>query len=208
MKNSLSFLKLTTLAAFTLIAFAGVLEAQIYEYDWIGGLPGFSGKLFLDAPSSASAPHGGSVADVLAGSYLTTPIGNYPIFDISYSSTYLSTLSWDQTHISLAMLFFQSTTTIYDPYFGQPSEAETQVGAFGVTSGIQIIIRESNGGFATQTHEDDYSGRWLAVPVPEPATVAFAAIGVAALVLFRIMPCWSGRCRLIPCRNMKLKCDA
>lgn len=207
MKNNSSFLKLTTLAAFTLIAFAGILEAQIYEYDWIGGQPGFSGKLFLDAPSSASAPHGGNVADVLPGSYLTTPIGSYTIFDFTYSSSYFSTVSWDQSHVSLAMLFFQSTTTIYDPYFGLPSEGETQVGVLGVTSGIQIIIRESNGGFATQTHEDDYSGRWLAVPVPEPATFAFAAIAVAALIVFRIMLCWSGRCRLIPCRSMKLKSD-
>jgi len=190
------------LAAFSLMASAAILEAQIYEYDWIGGQPGFSGKLFLDAPSSASAPHGGNIADVLAGSYLTTPIGSYTIFDFAYSSSYFSTVSWDQSHVTLAMLFFQSTTTIYDPYFGLPSEGETQVGVFGVTSGIQIIIRESNGGFATQTHEDDYSGRWLAVPVPEPATFTLAAIGVAALIVFRIVPCLSRRCRPGPCRNI------
>jgi hypothetical protein len=175
MKNRFSFIKLVTLLVFT-FAFGTGLEAQIYEYDWIGGEPGFSGKIFLDAPSSASAPHGGTVTDVLAGSYFTTPIGTYPIFDSAYSSEWSSTLSWDQNHITVAMLFFQPTTLIYDPYFGWPSEAETQVGLYGVTSGIQIIIKESNGGFATQTHEDDYTGQWRAVPVPEPAALMLAAI--------------------------------
>ena len=186
MKHNLSFLKSITLLAFTL-AFGTGLEAQIYEYDWIGGEPGFSGKIFLDAPSSASAPHGGTVADVLTGSYLTTPIGTYPIFDSAYSSVYSSVVSWDQTHIITAVLFFQPTTTIYDPYFGQPSEAETQVGALGVASGIQIIIRESNGGFATQTHEDDYTGRWLAVPVPEPSTIILVAVAAAVFIVFRYL---------------------
>jgi hypothetical protein len=176
------------LAACMLLVVPSVGALPIYEYDWLGGQPGFSGKLFLDAPSSGSAPNGGTVADVLEGSYLTTPLGNYPIFDSTFS--YLTTpwvpdVIWDQTHIIDMVLFFKPTTPIYAPIYGQPTEAVAQVGYFGMPEGLETTIVQSGGGWFVPYAEKDSTGQWLAVPVPEPATFTLAALGVAALMVFR-----------------------
>lgn len=185
MKSNFSFLNLATLVVLTLMAFGARLGAQIYEYDWIGGESGFSGKIFLNAPSSASAPDGGTIADVLTGSYLTTPLGTFNIFDSAYSQeTYpiRQNLAWNQTHITVAMLFFKSPTVVYDPYFGWPAEGVAQVG-WGVANGLENAVVEGGGAWATQTAEDDFSGQWLAVP--EPTTFMLMATGVLALVARR-----------------------
>jgi hypothetical protein len=60
MKNTFSLLKLVALIVCSLLESGPRLGAQgTYEYDWVGGQPGFSGELFLDAPSNASAYWGG-----------------------------------------------------------------------------------------------------------------------------------------------------
>ena len=121
------------------------------------------------------------MADVLPGSYLTTPLGNYPIFDSAYSQEYTPTFVWDRNQIVDMCLFFQPTSPIYDPYlFGLPSEAMAIVGYYGFTTGIGNIVRVSGGGWDTYNPRNDYSGQWLAV-VPEPS---FSSAAGLTLFLF------------------------
>jgi hypothetical protein len=185
MKMNISFFKLATLTTCSLLVAIVSHATNIYEYDWVGGKPGFSGKIFLDAPSSASAPNGGTVADVLAGSYLTTPLGDYPIFDSTFSYLTAPSVIWDQTHIIAMVLFFKPTTPIYDPVYWLPTEAVAQVAYFGVNNGLETTIVQSGGGWYVPFADSDYTGQWLAVTVPEPATFMLAALGVAALIVFR-----------------------
>ena len=156
MKNNYSLLEITMLAAFTLMAFGPCLEAQIYEYDWIGGEPGYSGKIFLDAPSSTSAPDGGTIVDVLAGSYLTTPLGDYANFDSAFSTLtapWSPDVLWDQTHIIDMVLFFKPTTPINSPIYGGPTEALAQGG---------ITKRAGNSRLASQLTIYDNSNSTIA----------------------------------------------
>ncbi len=187
MKLNIALLKLATSTACSLLALASQATG-IYAYDWVGGKPGFSGRIFLDAPSSASAPNGGTVADVLAGSYLTTPLGNYPIFDSAFSTAttpWVPNVIWDSTRIVDMVLFFKPTTPIYDPLYGVPTEAVAQVGYLGVNNGLETAIINDAGGWFVPATESDYTGQWLAVPVPEPATVTLAGVGFAALMMLR-----------------------
>jgi hypothetical protein len=187
-KVKITFFKFAVLST-GLLPVAVVCQAtNIYEYDWLGGEPGYSGKIFLDAPSSTSAPNGGTLLDVLAGSYLTTPLGNYPIFDSAFSALtapWAPDVVWDQTRIIDMALFFKPTTAINDPIYGQPTEALAQAGYFGVNNGLENVMTQSGGGWSTPSIRADYSGQWLAVPVPEPATFALATLGIGAARVLR-----------------------
>jgi hypothetical protein len=188
MKMNITFFKFATVSTCLLLVAIECRATNIYEYDWLGGEPGYSGKIFLDAPSSASAPNGGTLTDVLAGSYLTTPLGNYPIFDSAFSALtapWVPDVVWDQTHIIDMALFFKPTTPIYYPIYGQPTEALAQVGYFNVNNGLENVITQNGGGWSTPNVGADYSGQWLAVPVPEPVTITMAAPGIVAFMLFR-----------------------
>lgn len=174
MKWKVASLRLTALAACVLLPSVSSGSLPVYEYDWIGGQPGFSGRIFLDAPSSATAPNGGTVADVVGGS-LTTPLGTFPIFNPSLSSSFFVPVAWDQTHISLMDLFFEPTSPIINPVYGLPAVGQAQVNFQGVQNGLETSVLPLNGGVATAFVYDDFSGQWLAAP--EPSTAALIALG-------------------------------
>jgi hypothetical protein len=156
-----------------------------FEYDWTGGAPGFSGQLFLNAPSSALASDGGSVNDVLAGSYLTTPLGTFSILDPGDSSAFDGQLLWNQQGISIMWLFLQPTTPIsYGPTGGTPAMALAEAGIHGVDFSLEVgsLI---NGGFTTAYASDDFGGQWLAAPAPEPASLALLSAGAILLLGLR-----------------------
>ena len=187
-KNPLSVFTLAALAIYALTTTRAHVEAQgVYEYDWIGGSLGYSGRIFLNAPSSASAPDGGTVADVLAGSYLTTPLGNYPILDTALSlhfGGWPSSLQWDQTGITAMYLFFDSTNVILDPsYYDLPSVALADVRWYDVQNGLEVAVVQGST-VGTGYANDDFSGQWLSVQTPEPTTSALAGLGVGLALSF------------------------
>ena len=190
MKSNSHFLANITLAACMMLFIEASLEAQSagYEYDWVGGKPGYSGTIFLDAPSYASAPNGGTVADILAGSYLTTPLGTYSVLDAADSwgvASWVPNLLWDQKKITAIFAMFQPTDPILDPSFYLPSVAVAQVQWFGAGNEIEVGSMPFPRTFETDFGNDDLTGQWLAVPVPEPSTLALAGFGAALSLCFR-----------------------
>jgi hypothetical protein len=181
MKSNLILLKLAAFAVCALLATKS-LGGPIYEYDWIGGQSGFHGQIFLDAPTSATAPHGGTFADVLGGS-LTTPLGTFPIYNPTLSSSFFVPVAWDQTRISLMDLFFEPTSPILNPVYGLPAVGQAQVNFQGVQNGLETSVLPLNGGVATAFVYDDFSGQWLAVP--EPSALTLGIFGLAGLLLCR-----------------------
>lgn len=157
------------------------LEASpiIYEYDWIGGQPGFIGRIFLDAPSSTVAPHGGTDADVLAGSFVSTPLGTFSLLDTGLDAAFgpAGAMGWDSSHISLMWLFFQPTTPINNPAYNLPAIGSALAGI--PPNGNAIEVGSLAGGFGTGFAFDDFSGSWMAVPVPEPAAISLVFLSVA-----------------------------
>jgi hypothetical protein len=181
-------MKISNLAAFAVFTLFQVTlqnaSAAIYEYDWVGGQPGFSGQIFLDAPSSALAPNGGNDADVLPGSFVSTPLGTFSVLDRGLDAVIGpgGFMSWDASHISFMMLLFQPTTPINHPYFNQPAIGCALAG-IQWTAGIEVgsIV----GGYSTVFSYDDFSGNWEAVPVPEPSALGLLAVGAIALLVCR-----------------------
>ncbi len=171
---------LAALAVFTLfqVTFQNA-SAAIYEYDWVGGQPGFSGKIFLDAASAASAPHGGTDADVLPGSFVSTPLGTFSVLDKGLDAAFgpAGVMSWDASHISMMWLFFQPTTPINNPPYGLPAIGSAQTGVDGVGNAIEV--GSLVGGYGTVFAYDDFSGQWAAVPVPEPSAASLILLGAA-----------------------------
>ena len=185
MQMSLAFLKPTGLAVGMLLSAATCYGGQpSFEYDWTGGSPGYSGQIFLDAPSSALSPTGGTIADVLPGSSVTTPLGVFSIFNPQLSATFISSMHWDQTHITGMFLLFNSPTPIINPLFGLPTVTAAQAGYFGVGNSIQngAIFDSSYNDFPPG---DDHSGQWLIVPAPEPTPFALAGLGCLAFMVFQ-----------------------
>ncbi len=186
MQMSLTFPKFAALTTGILLLAAASHGAQgSYEYDWIGGAPGFSGKIFLDAPTSAASPTGGTIADVLPGSYLTTPLDNFSLFNGPLSSEFIGTMQWDQTHISDMFLLFDSATPVTNPAYGLPAVACAQAGYFGVANGLEAGVIEESGAFATAFANDDFSGQWELAAAPEPTSFALAGLGGMALMVFQ-----------------------
>jgi hypothetical protein len=181
MKANFIVLKLPAFAVCVLLATKS-LGGPVYEYDWVGGQPGFQGQIFLDAPTSATAPHGGTYADVVGGS-LTTTLGTFPIYSPTVSSTFFIPVGWDQTHITLMDLFFEPTSQIINPAYGLPAVGQAEVNFQGVQNGLETTVLPANGGTATAFAFDDFSGQWLAVP--EPSTLALGIFGLAGALLCR-----------------------
>ena len=73
----------------------------VYEYDWVGGQPDFSGRIFLDAPSSPV--EGGTLNDILFAT-ATTPYGTFtfdPANLTGFASVIPSTaFTWTPTAIT------------------------------------------------------------------------------------------------------------
>lgn len=185
MQMSRAFLKHSALITGTLLLAATCHGVQAgYEYDWVGGAPGYSGKIFLDAPSSAASPTGGTLADVLPGSYVTTPLGNSPIFDQPLTATFIGSMQWDQTHISGMFLLFDSTTPIINPYYGLPTVVAAQAGYFGVGNSIQNGVMYG-GSYNDSPAHDDLTGHWQIVDTPEPTSFALAGLGCMAFIMFQ-----------------------
>ena len=184
MKPNYQHIRLTQLAVTVLVLLAGTIahaanSPLIYEYDWIGGKPGFSGKIFLDAPSSALAPHGGTDADVLPGSFVATPLGTFSILDKGLDSAFgpAGIMIWDESHISMMWLFFQPASPINNPAYNLPAIGSALAGDYNF--GDAIEVGSLVGGYGTGFAYDDFSGHWLAVP--EPATFLLLGLGAAML---------------------------
>src|SRR4051794_30502713 len=65
-----------------------------FEYDWTGGAPGYSGKLFLNMQQSP--PTGGSIANVGPGSFIGTPGGEFTINKLTADSS-SQAFTWDNS---------------------------------------------------------------------------------------------------------------
>ena len=174
--------KLLAFAAFTLLQ-ATLLRAGVYEYDWTGGSPGFSGAIFLDAPSLSLAPNGGTMDDVLPGSYVTTPAGTFSIIDTALMALHgPHPLIWDETQISRMDIFFDSPTPLERDglaLIGIPNAGFTP---FGTTDGIMLYEVAPDGGLTTFFAEDDRTGHWAAA-VPEPAVTPLLLLASAMMAL-------------------------
>ena len=179
-------MKTSNIAAFAVFTLFQVTlqhaAAAIYEYDWVGGQPGFSGKIFLDASSSASAPNGGTDADVQAGSFVSTPLGTFSVLDKGLDGAFgpAGAMLWDASHITMMWLFFQPTTPINNPGYNLPAIGSAQTGVFGVGNAIEV--GSLVGGYGTVFAYDDFSGQWTAAPVPEPSAAALILLGAAAVL--------------------------
>ncbi len=187
MKTELAFVKLAAVLSLALGLATTRLAAQgSFEYDWMGGAPGFTGKIFLDASASAGAPNGGSQADVLPGSYLVTPLGNFPVYDPASTfalSPYPGNVRWDASQITLMFLIFGATNAIAYPVYGQQAVGAAVVGSTGVTQGVETGVLPTGGGFQTIKATGDFGGQWLAAP--EPSTLALTGLGAAAWLGYR-----------------------
>jgi hypothetical protein len=156
-----------------------------YEYDWVGGKPGFSGKILLDAPSSALALHGSTDADVLAGSFVATPLGTFSVLNLSLDAAFgpAGHMSWDPSQITQMWLFFDSTTPINNPGYNQPAIGSALAG--DPTYGSAIEIGSLVGGYGTAFGFDDFSGHWAAAPVPEPPSSVLILLAALAARAWR-----------------------
>jgi len=181
-------MKISNLAAFAVFTLFQVTlqnaSAAIYEYDWVGGQPGFSGQIFLDAPSSALAPNGGTDADVQPGSYVSTPLGTFSVLDRGLDAAFgtAGVMSWNASQITMMWLFFQPTTPINCPYYNQPAIGCALAG-MGHTGGVEVGC--ISGGYASFFSYDDFSGSWEAEPVPEPSGFAILIMCVGMLFVNR-----------------------
>ncbi len=179
------FLSALILSQFT--ALADPVVNPVFEYDWVGGRAGFAGKIFFDAPSSTGAPHGGNDADVLPGSFVQTPLGVFSILNLGLDAAFGapgSSASWDATHIGFMTLFFDSPIPINNPAYGQPAIGNAVVNPFsGPANAVQV--GSLVGGFGTAFFEDDFTGQWLAAPVPEPSAIAVLSLGAGAILTRR-----------------------
>jgi hypothetical protein len=148
------------LIACVLLMTLAKLGAQgAFEYDWVGGKPGFSGKIFLNAPSSASALDGGTMSDILPGSYLSGPLDYYYILDTSLTELYGGpnpNLQWNQTRITFMAIFFEAN---YPSSVGQ-----ALANTFGHPEAIMTGYYSSSTGFVYENGDFDTTGQWLAVP--------------------------------------------
>ena len=173
------------LAQFSLFAQTPPLAPPIYEYDWTGGQPGFSGKIFLDAPSSGVAPHGGRDSDVLPGSYVMSPFGTFSILNTGLDAAFGfgGVVIWDANHILGMDLFFNSPRPINNPFYNLPAIGHARADTFDSQNIIEI--GSLAGGFASVFSMDDFTGQWLAAPVPEPSAAAILMIAGAVAGLGR-----------------------
>jgi len=189
MKSPVSFVKLALFACCILVAEPRLEAQSVFEYDWVGGQPGYSGKIFLDAASSASAPNGGTVADVLEGSYVQTRYGTFTIFDPTLTTSFspwVPDVIWNSTRILDMGLYFDSTDpfTINWPYNDTPAYGYAAVN-YGIVQPEGLLVEgvSANGVRGWMNYEADFTGQWLAVP--EPTTLALAGYGSAAFIVFR-----------------------
>lgn len=151
--------------AFLQVALAGA--TGIYTYEWIGGQPGFSGQIILDAPSSAAALHPGTDGDVLPGSYVTTPLGTFNVLDRALDAEFgAGAPFWDESRISVISLFFDASGPVGNPYWGQPAVGSASIGFFNPGGMVAVFTIMSNGSIASAYVNDDLTGQWLAVPEP------------------------------------------
>ncbi len=163
---------------FTVLADLSVVAS--YEYDWTGGKPGYSSKIFLNAPSSAQAADGGRDADVLPGSYMTTPFGTFSIMDYGLNAAFGfgGLMIWDQTHIIAMDLFFQPVSSINNPAYNQPAIGHARANTFNNEDALEV--GSLVGGFGPAFFMDDFTGHWLPAPVPEPSVFAVLFLGAGA----------------------------
>jgi hypothetical protein len=155
--------------------------SPVFEYDWVGGQPGFSGQIFLNAPSSSLAADGGSDADVLPGSFVATPLGTFSLLNHGLDTAFDppgNAMIWDQTHVLYMNLFFDPVTPINNPAFGSPAIGNALANVFYPPNNA-VEVGSLAGGFSTAYFEDDFAGQWLAVPEPPPA-VLLGVFGVMA----------------------------
>jgi hypothetical protein len=147
----------------------------VYEYRWTGGQAGFSGSIFLDAGSSAWAPYGGTDADVLPGSFVTTPLGTFSILDKGLNSAFgpAGTMIWDESRIIFMWLFFQPASPINNPAYNLPAIGSAYANDFNGERAI--LVGSLDGGYGTGFAFDDFTGQWLAIP--EPASLLLLGLG-------------------------------
>jgi hypothetical protein len=171
-----STLNSIVIAGFLLLSHPNAF-ATVFEYDWTGHKPGYSGKIFLDAPSSTLAPNGGNDADLMPGSYVTTPFGTFSLVDHGLNSSFFPLQwEWNATQITSIGLFLQPTTSI--SYNGRgPATAWLTAGVLD-DANIQVGMYTGSG-FETHINDGDGTGLWLAVP--EPSASGLLTLGGALL---------------------------
>ncbi len=156
-----------------------------FEYDWLGGQPGYIGKIFLNAPSSALALDGGRDADVLPGSFVSTPLGTFSILDYGLDSAFGlgGLMIWNTTSIQNMDLFFDPVSPIINPAYGLPAIGLGHAGNDSLWYQDSLEVGSLVGGFGTVFSEDDFTGHWMAVP--EPSIFSFIAIGLGLALSIR-----------------------
>ena len=137
----------------------------IYEYDWSGDQPGFSGALFLDAPFS----NAGSVNDIGPNSYIQTPHSPGPIYFTAPRYWVSGYLTWTSQKVVLMNILIETTTS--------PPELLYQ--AYNTTSaGVPYMALMGVSGSASS----DYGlGQWV-FAVPEPSITPLCILFLQVLI--------------------------
>jgi len=129
-----------------------------YEFDWVGGQPGYAGRLFLDAPAKTS----GTTADVLGG-FVESPTFGHSAFNATTASNF-GPLDWTTTGFINLRLSWSNG----------PTQARAYSSFVGGTDGV--------------TFDTDSTGSWIfaGASVPDAgSTFAFSVIAFLGMLAFR-----------------------
>jgi hypothetical protein len=175
------------LSCFTgLVLSTGSSYGAFYTYVWEGGLPGYSGTLVLDAPSST----GGGLSDVVSLE-VTTPVNGTFVADVNPADglgsigTYSdngngplvdTTLIWNASQITQMSLAYYGSNDPNSPQYYQGIVVSETIVPDGSLQGQLSYYNPPS-----PNVDLDITGQWVAAP--EPATTS-AIAGIAALGTF------------------------
>jgi hypothetical protein len=147
-----------------------------YEYRWVGGADGYSGKLFLNVPQSPSG--GGSTNNIGPGSFIGTPGG---LFTINLETAVSSqAFTWDSSGIN--NMFISWTKDVRTPSIGSDAFIMFQ-GSPGNSQVHSLVISNTSTGEGLEFF--DFSGTWTAIPEPNSAVAVGALLVISAFLIKR-----------------------
>lgn len=146
-------MKKTAILSTLLLSIGASAQAQDTTYDWTGGLPGYSGTIVLDSPSSAGGNLGDIVSmDITAPGYGSTQV----LVDLGFLD---GQFTWSATHITDMEYVNGLDQGPFNAYFDIEASAPGDYGRSDV--GVSGDLGDVN----------DFSGSWEArasADVPDP----------------------------------------